>query len=82
MRVLILTTQDGDWEGLYINGSLYDEGDVLGEGDNRLYMLKMAEEHEFNSSDVEVKELSDEDNAIVNGKGSCLYSLGDYNTEY
>lgn len=82
MKVLILESPDGDWEGLYINGTLINEDEVLGEGDSRLYMLRMAEEHGFKSSDIEVKELSEADATRLRSFGSMEENLSDYSTKY
>lgn len=68
-RVVILTTQSGDWEGLFIDGERIDEGHTLGEGDWRLYLLEMAEKYNFNSGDVIECELCDEDEERIEKYG-------------
>lgn len=82
MKVLILESPEGDWEGLYIDGVLIDEGEVLGEGDSRLYILKTAEEHGFTSSDIEVKELSEADATELRSYGSLEVRLSNYVDTY
>lgn len=82
MDVLILKTQSGDWEALYIEGKLIDEGHTLGEGDSRLFMLKQAELHGFKSSDVRVKELCDEDEEEVSCSGNLPNTLSELTGSY
>jgi len=59
MKVLILSGQD--WQGLYINGNLIDEGHVLGEGGATTYLLEKSEEYNFTSKDVKQSYVTDED---------------------
>lgn len=69
-RVQIILTQ-GDWEGLYIDGKLIYQGHSLGEGDWRLFMLRMAEQYNFTSADVEegqLEEWCDEDVTARTGR--------------
>lgn len=82
MKVLILNSQDGQWTGLFIDGILIDEGDVLGEGDNLLYMLKKSEEYNFKSSDVIITEVEDEDEEYLNENGHFPTLLKELNGEY
>lgn len=82
MKVLILTSPSGEWEALYIDGKLIDEGEVLGEGDSRLYMLKMAEKHGFKSSDVVVTEMTLEDDKLTNEMGCCFSDNEKYTFKY
>lgn len=70
MKVLILSSQNGDWEGLFINEKLIDQGHVLGEGDSKLYMLKAGEKYGFTSKDVVFKETTDEDESYLEDCGS------------
>lgn len=52
-RVVILTADD--WEGLFVDGRLIDQSHKLGDGDHRLFLLKMAEQYSFTSKDIVVK---------------------------
>lgn len=81
MKVLILNTCDG-YEAIYIDGKLIDEGETLGEGDSRLYLLKMSENYGFDSSDVEEKYLTDIDDIFVNDKGSFPFDLSSLKDKY
>ena len=52
MDVLILNSEEGDWEGLFIDGELIDQGHTLGEGNSATYLLEKAEEYKFTSKDI------------------------------
>ena len=39
-EAILLHSKDGDWEGLFINGQLIDEGHELGEGRKEYFWLK------------------------------------------
>ena len=70
MEIFVMQTQSGDWEGLYVDGRLVDEGEILGEGLSRLYLLQKAEEFEFTSEDVKFFELSKKDSEYALELGS------------
>lgn len=82
MKILILRTQEGDWEGLFIDNDLIDEGHVLGEGNSTTYLLEKAEEYGFSSKDIKEKELNDIDEKGIAINGCFPDSLtklsGDY----
>lgn len=62
--VIILTTINDKKEGMYIDGILNCEGNPIGE-DDRLFLLKKAEELNFRSYEIRIIELSkDDDNTI------------------
>jgi len=81
-RVVILTTQSGDWEGLFIDGKLIDEGHHLGDG-NRNFMLEQAEKYNFKSTDILRHEINNEDEEMLCKCGSFPSTLdglaGTYN---
>jgi hypothetical protein len=81
-RVVILNTQEGDWEGLFVDGSLINEGHHLGEGDT-LFLLKQAEKLDFKSSDIVISTLTNDDSEYVESYGNFPQNLselkGDYN---
>lgn len=62
-KVLILTSIDGDWEGIYVDGDLKAQAHTLGEGGNRLFLLRMAEVHNFKADDVVVAECNHPDDS-------------------
>lgn len=69
-RIIILKTQSGDWEGLFIDGELIDEGHHLGEGKQILYLLTQSEKYKFTSKDVCFETLNDEDEEITSEYGN------------
>jgi len=69
-QVLILMSPNGDWEGLFIDGILIDEGHKLGEGNSRTFLLEKAEEHNFSSKDVREITITDEDENYLNKYGA------------
>ncbi|AGO47548.1 hypothetical protein Phi4:1_gp015 [Cellulophaga phage phi4:1] len=82
VEVVILSTQSGDWEGMYVDSVLIDEGHTLGEGDSKIYLLKMSEKYNFTSKQVTFKELSDVDDENISLLGSMKSNLKDFNDEY
>lgn len=80
-RVVILTTQCGDWEGLFVDGDLIDEGHHLGEGD-RNFMLKQAEKYDFKSSDILRCEINDTDEEMMSMSGNFPITLAGLNGIY
>ncbi len=81
-RAVILTTQSGDWEGLFIDDNRISEGHTLGEGNSRLYLLKMAEKYNFHSSDVIVCEINDDDEAEIEKYGQFPKQLSTLTGKY
>lgn len=61
---IVLTTQDGDWEALYIDGYLIDEGHSL---ENPQYWIDWTKE--FSLDSVEFHELNDVDDARTHDYG-------------
>ena len=80
-RVYIIRTQEGDWEALYIDGEIKDEGHHLGEGD-RLFLLKMSEKYNFKSSDITECSLDDVDEKATQNSGNLPKYLKDLKGSY
>lgn len=60
MNKAILIQAD-DWEGLFINGCLVDEGHTLNEGEERaVYFSKLADEHYFQVKNMESGYVTDD----------------------
>ena len=54
--------QSNDWEGLYINSILVEEGHTLNQGYNRIkYLLDLAKKYNFDLSKMRVEYLCQED---------------------
>lgn len=81
-RVVILSDQDGDWEALYIDGKLIDEGHTLGEGNHRIYLLEQSEKYNFKSKDIIEDAVNDIDNEMVMDRGNFPKSLDELNGIY
>jgi len=81
-EVLILKSCDGDWEGLFINGNLIDEGHTLGEGGAETYLLEKSEEYNFTSKDVKVDSVTQEDDKYLMQYGSFPSELSELKGEY
>lgn len=82
MQVLILNTQSGDWEAMYIDGKLIDEGHTLGEGNNFYFLLEMAEKYGFTRADIQSAELNAVDDEEVSSGGSMPQSLSELTGSY
>ena len=65
-KVLMLSTQCGDWEQLWINGELMDEGHEVRKDD----IWKLCIEHGFGPDDIRHEELDDEDDEEAMNSGS------------
>lgn len=76
-NVLVLGTQEGDWEALYINGKLISEGHTIGDGDN-LYLWRMGIKYGFGPNDIIYKELDDEDEEYAMNSGSMPKDITKY----
>lgn len=81
-RIIILKSQDGDWEGLYVDGNLIEEGHILGEGNNRMFLLEQAEKFNFTSKDVEWIEVNNEDDFDLLSFGSFPETLSELSGDY
>ena len=66
MKVIIINTQSGDWEALYVDGELIEEGHQI----DRVKLLEMSRKYNFSDEDLEFKELDDEDEDVVARHGN------------
>lgn len=82
MKALGLYTQDGEWEGLYIDGALIDEAHTLGEGKQAIYWLDVAHKYGVKSTDLKFRELNDKDNDNVMALGGLPHDTSDLVGEY
>ena len=81
MNVLILSSQSGDWEGLFVNGTLIEESYELGKGD-QLFMLGMAEDFGFKLKDVYLRTLLDVDERMLQLQGCFPDSINKFKADY
>jgi len=82
MKVLILNSEDGDWEGLFIDGKLIDQGHTLGEGNAATYLLEKPEEYNFSSKNIESCCVTQEDDEYLMKFGGFPSQLSKLKGEY
>lgn len=81
MEVIVLSTQSGDWEGLYVNGKLIFQGHSI--SDNGInYLWKMSEQYNFSRKDIKYKEADDQDEESVETSGNFPEKIKDLNGNY
>jgi len=67
-----------DWEGLYINGELVQEGHTLNEGTSRVkYFIKLSKKYDFNIEDMEELYCTEEDEESVMDWGNFPKNIKD-----
>lgn len=81
-KILVLSTQSGDWEGLFINNILISEGHALGEGNSKKFWIKMSKEYDFGIEDIVEKELVDEDEETISIYGSFPKNVQELTGKY
>ncbi len=60
MNTAILIGSD-DWEGLFVNGMLVEEGHTLNEGSNRIkYFTNLAKKYNFNLDEMQAGYVTEE----------------------
>lgn len=65
-QVLVLSTQEDDWEQLWINGKLRDEGHHIDKND----IWRKGIEYGFGPDDIVYRDLDDEDEERAMKSGS------------
>lgn len=81
-KILVLTTQSGDWEGLFIDGELISEGHNLGQGNSKKFWIDMSKKYDFLSEDIVEKELTDEDEEYMEDSGNFPNNISELKGEY
>jgi hypothetical protein len=82
MKQAILLQAD-DWEMLYINGELKEEGHTLNEGASRTkYFLDLAKKYDFDLAEMKETTMSEEDERELDACGSGNSFLKDYKSSY
>jgi len=72
-----------DWEELYINGKLVDEGHCLNEGEERaIYFAKLAEKYDFNLIKMKCSCLDDCDIKKTENDGNFPENINDFISNY
>jgi hypothetical protein len=82
MNSAILLKAD-DWEMLYVNGELKEEGHTLNEGASRTkYFLDLAKKFDFDLAEMKEISMSQEDEKELDDCGNGNTYLKDYKTVY
>jgi hypothetical protein len=81
MKINILISENG-YESLYVNGMLIDEGEELGEGNSKIYLLEKSEEYGFGSKDVTINQLTEEDESYLEDWGCFPREIEDLSGKY
>jgi hypothetical protein len=77
MNTAILIGSD-DWEGLFVNDLLVEEGHTLNEGSNRIrYFTNLAKKYNFNLEDMQAGYVTEEYENILNDNGCFDSNLND-----
>lgn len=80
MNKAILVQAD-DWEGLYIDGKLVEEGHTLNEGKSRIrYFFKLAEQYDFNLKNMGEIYLNNHDITWTEDTGSFPKDIMEFDT--
>ena len=77
--------KSNDWEGLYVDGKLIDEGNIdeMNEGEERaVYFTKLAHNHKFELKDMKVAYLKKDDDEKTEEYGSFHNNLCDFYNTY
>jgi len=78
---VLVSSIDGEWEGLYIDDRLIDEGHKLGDGNYREFWLSIAHNFGIRSEDIAHIELNSSDNKELSEVGNLpakFTELGPY----
>ena len=82
MNKAILLKSD-DWEGLYVNGELAEEGHTLNQGYSRIqHFIKLSKMHNFNLEDMKEVDLNQEDIEKTEDYGSFPDNISDFICKY
>lgn len=81
-NVIVMTDQEGEYEALYVDGNLISEASSLGEGDSFGFWGEMTQKYNFQMSDIQKFEVSNEDNSELMMCGSFPDTLSEFKTQY
>jgi hypothetical protein len=82
MNKAILINAD-DWEGLFINGELKEEGHTLNQGNERIkYFFKLAEQYDFDLKGLQYASVNDDGEEYLDDWGSFPKSLSEFEGKY
>jgi hypothetical protein len=75
MKAILLRSQDGDWEGVFVDGKLIAEDHTIGEGNSIKWWLDFSRKYDVVSEDLTVHELNDADEKRLEFYGSLPDNL-------
>jgi len=81
-EAILLHSKDGDWEGLFINGQLIDEGHELGEGRKEYFWLNIGAKYQITGDDLVTMEVAAEDDNQLADLGTFPSSLAEMIGKY
>lgn len=80
-RVVILNSED--WEGLFIDGKLVDEGHSLTDGNHPIiYWGKIFQKYKFTEDEIFISEVSKFDDELLYSTGCFPKNLSELKTKY
>lgn len=72
-----------DWEGLYINNILVEEGHNLEQGYDRIeYFVRIQEQYNFDINELKVKWLEDDDEELISSTGGFPKNINNLKNKY
>jgi len=81
-KAILIHSQDGDWEGLFINGKLIGEGHQLGEGRKEYFWLNIGAKYGITGDDLIIKEIEDIDEDYLSTSGKFPATLAEMRGKY
>jgi predicted RNA-binding protein with EMAP domain len=82
MNKAILLKSD-DWEGLYINGKLVEEGHTLNQGYSRIkHFVKLAKTYDFDLEEMQEEYLNGEDITMTEDMGNFPEDINEFVENY
>ncbi len=80
MKVTIIDTDN--YQGIYLDGYLHDEGHELGEGNHFYYLLNLSNKYGFNSDDIESYYVNEKGEEYLDTYGSFPHELESFRGMY
>jgi hypothetical protein len=82
MNKAILLKSD-DWEGLYINGKLVEEGHTLNQGYSRIkHFIKLAKTYDFDLDEIKEEYLNGADIFMTEDMGNFPEDINGFSGDY
>lgn len=82
-KAILLISEDGNWEGLFINGELVEEGHTLNEGYSRIkYFIELSKKYNFNLEEMKEEHVIEEDDNYLYDYGNFPAKLSELKGKY